>query len=928
LPAKVYALAGKNKDKNEGDIELKIIKVFTAFIALMMVLVLASSGLLFVSALQSGDFTYTVSNSKATVTAYTGAGGTITIPYTLGGYPVTNIGSSAFKNNTTLTGVTIPNSVTAIGSQAFADCTKLTNAYFIGSYPAIVSDAFTACSSDLKEYYSTLTKTDTGFKVNIRGWNAAYKYQIWSYQKITSDLLLNNTSNVPANQWIVSKAYTPGNSSDAIAEADGSISFLIDSFTSPDSNYTVAVRVIDQTNSYIGETRDSYTPAEVQEVKLTKAVVDGVYSNGSEVKKITSSSSVIIKAIGNNVANTVFSATVKETGSFIAVSNTNEFIWNTSSLAPGQYTVMLEASNGTTMDKMNIVFRLYSDKAVTNYGTISNMAVSPGTGVIDITPNFANGSFYYLIGEPGRPAIFTSTQTSGSGSQIVHAMPQYGIYQITGFVNRAGEIQTDGSFDDGIMKTVSILRSQTIPSSASLSANINLNNPVAKNTAVHFTAAAAIGGIGQTQVLYSFWRYDATGFELVKDWSSSNTLNWTPARVGVYTIEVRAKGADAGSYEAAKSVTVNVTDSVDQIAQNVSISINNADLNANAKARTPIIIKASASSTNSEELLYKFNVGDEFLGIKTIQNYSASQVCTWVPRKAGTYTISVLVKNKASFGKYDAVKSFNITVANAVYTSGVFDYLLFQGASSGTLSLGGRFSIYGSVHSNGNLTASPAYGYIMGAAEAHLTSSLNTWTCTAGSVISSATIIPMADFSSEVNQVIPATWTNTPTAASINALSTRVVFTGNTKIGAGNVTIRNGCTINGNLYVQGNLIINGGSPVCILNGGSIYATGSITFNNTFQGNGCVFSQGSITFSGSSNTITPNMPICMYSATGNITFTTASTTVYGLIYAPNGAVNVGGGATTFHGNIIGNTLAGIPANLTLYSNEIGLPFVID
>jgi len=35
----------------------------------------------------------------------------------------------------------------------------------------------------------------------------------------------------------------------------------------------------------------------------------------------------------------------------------------------------------------------------------------------------------------------------------------------------------------------------------------------------------------------------------------------------------------------------------------------------------------------------------------------------WTPRKAGlTYTVYVLVKSEDSFGKFDAIQSFNVTV--------------------------------------------------------------------------------------------------------------------------------------------------------------------------------------------------------------------------------------------------------------------------
>jgi Leucine Rich Repeat (LRR) protein len=82
--------------------------------------------LLTLPAVVQAQFNYTTNNGTITITGYTGPGGAVDIPSTINGLPVNVIGDGAFQYNTSLTSVTIPNSVTNIGYYAFTGCTRLT----------------------------------------------------------------------------------------------------------------------------------------------------------------------------------------------------------------------------------------------------------------------------------------------------------------------------------------------------------------------------------------------------------------------------------------------------------------------------------------------------------------------------------------------------------------------------------------------------------------------------------------------------------------------------------------------------------------------------------------------------------------------------------------------------------------------------------
>ncbi|MGE5629000.1 MAG: pilus assembly protein TadG-related protein [Solirubrobacterales bacterium] len=113
--------------------------------------------------------------------------------------------------------------------------------------------------------------------------------------------------------------------------------------------------------------------------------------------------------------------------------------------------------------------------------------------------------------------------------------------------------------------------------------------------------------------------------------------------------------------------------------------------------------------------------------------------------------------------------------------------------------------------------------------------------------------------------------------------------------------------------IQFDAIVNGKTVE-----GPIYVEGGITINGRIKGKGIICSSGKIDAQNANQANTDS--ICFYSKNGDITFNGGTGNIYGILYAPNGTVRDNGGPNgSLHGRIIAKNVDCNGAKFSVYSN---------
>lgn len=162
----------------------------------------------------------------------------------------------------------------------------------------------------------------------------------------------------------------------------------------------------------------------------------------------------------------------------------------------------------------------------------------------------------------------------------------------------------------------------------------NLLAPQYAGVGITLTASAT----GQGAVYYKF----SVGSTVLKDFSTSNSVLWTPASAGTYTLNFEFKDAKGNTNKRTMSYQITDGSSVSNPFIKTVSPANGKQIKKSSVCN--ITVSAGGGNTGTKLLFYKYTVKDASGNIVNVPYYTRNTSYSFTPTALGKYTLTVSVQ--------------------------------------------------------------------------------------------------------------------------------------------------------------------------------------------------------------------------------------------------------------------------------------------
>jgi len=277
----------------------------------------------------------------------------------------------------------------------------------------------------------------------------------------------------------------------------------------------------------------------------------------------------------------------------------------------------------------------------------SNVYAGSGSGMLEFTGSGIGVVAGMVTNIKTRLGITGASLSTASGGAALSLTGNYvmivpaGVCQVSAKAEGClGTSKRNVSVTSGDDTTVDLALTP-LPSNISIKKfETNATGPVPVGSQVTFTAEAEASG--STTLYYRF--YVASGYatpnygnwQMIQDFSTTNTCSWTPQAEGNYVIVVWVTDDPTSGVSHQVGIAVSTTS-----ASSSPVQITELQSNISYPLNTGTSVTLTADATGgSGTMRYQFWVTDG-TNWNSLQAYSTNNTCTWTPSEAGCYIIVV-----------------------------------------------------------------------------------------------------------------------------------------------------------------------------------------------------------------------------------------------------------------------------------------------